>query len=62
MIGDMLRELPVDLKEKWFNNWDRVFAADNPRYQSDKFYDYINQTSAERADFRGQKDFGSPTQ
>jgi hypothetical protein len=50
MIGDMLRDLPDDLKLKWFNNWDRIFAEDNPRYQSDKFYAYVNPRVSEAAE------------
>jgi hypothetical protein len=42
MIGNMLRDLPDDLKLKWFNQWDKVFKKDNPRYQPDKFYAYVN--------------------
>jgi len=41
MIGNMLKELPPALKEKWHRKWDAIFMSDNPRYQSDKFYAFV---------------------
>ena len=41
MIGKMLRELPTGLKKTWFDKWDGIFRSDNPRYQPDKFYQFV---------------------
>ena len=41
MIGKMLRDLPVEYLFYWFNQWDKVFRKDNPRYEPDKFHAYV---------------------
>jgi hypothetical protein len=38
----MLQEIKhLPDKRKWFNKWDAIFKADNPRYEPDKFYSYV---------------------
>jgi len=44
MIGKMLRDLPAEYLFYWFKQWDTVFKADNPRYESDKFHSYVYTT------------------
>ena len=50
MIGDMLREMesPHE-KKKWFMKWDETFKADNPRYQPDKFFEFVHPKVAQAA-------------
>jgi len=41
LIGEMLRELEHYEKKNWFYKWDRIFKEDNPRYQHDKFKEFV---------------------
>jgi len=43
LIGEMLRENSFDRveKKKWFDVWDSTFRKDNPRYQHDKFFEFV---------------------
>jgi len=47
MIGEMLRELDHYERKTWFYKWDRIFKADNPRYQHDKFLKFVFQGKEE---------------
>ena len=50
LIGEMLRDLSDDEdKRKWFAKWDDIFRADNPRYQPDKFYEFVHPKVARAA-------------
>jgi hypothetical protein len=50
LIGEMLRELPDQEKRKWFAKWDDIFRADNPRYQPDKFFEFVHPKVARAAE------------
>ena len=41
LIGEMLRDLDHDQKLKWFEKWDQIFRNDNPRYQPEKFQEFV---------------------
>ena len=37
----MLRDLEHYERKNWFYKWDRIFKEDNPRYQHDKFKEFV---------------------
>ena len=42
MIGEMLLDIDdYAEREKWFRKWDPIFKQDNPRYQSEKFKNFV---------------------
>jgi hypothetical protein len=46
-IGNTLKNLPKEEKQKEFKKWDEIFRADNERYDSQKFADFIGLFSGE---------------
>jgi len=40
-IGDTVKKLPQKAKQKEFDRWDKIFKADNPRYDSYRFAKHI---------------------
>jgi len=34
-------------KQDWFDKWDRIFTDDNPRYQHDKFKEFVNENESD---------------
>jgi hypothetical protein len=40
-IGNTLRKLPKKVREVEYRKWNRIFKADNPKYDSKKFKKYV---------------------
>jgi len=52
IIGEMLRHaedqgISPSYKQDWFDKWDRIFTDDNPRYQHDKFKEFVNENESD---------------
>ena len=58
LIGEMLRDLSQEEKIKWFDKWNTIFLNDNPRYQHDKFKEFVFEKDFEEYDRLAGKSSG----
>ena len=51
-IGNLIKELPEEIKERELEKWDTIFKKDNERYNSERFRAYVHEEGWKKNTFK----------